>query len=157
MKIKIKKTTKNTSNTQLSYNFFRFSTLNQILNKKMSSSVATAPESPSHLEELNQQQQQQPLTRNPTAPSSFNASPKPVHEMQRQSSASGSMASAPVHAVTAYLKHLFGYSAKPTKRSLSEEAECGSPESLSEWLRQGSNPNEFDAYGYSPLINACLR
>lgn len=77
--------------------------------------------------------------------------PKP--ELQRQSSTG----TTPVQTVTNYFKHLFGLSAKPTKRSLSEEAECGSPESLIEWLRQGSNPNEVDAYGYTPLINACLR
>jgi len=32
---------------------------------------------------------------------------------------------------------MLGLNAKTTKRSLSEEAECGSPESLEEWLRQG--------------------
>lgn len=46
---------------------------------------------------------------------------------------------------------------KITKRSLSEEAECGSPESLIEWLRKGADPNEVDPYGYTPLVNACLR
>lgn len=46
---------------------------------------------------------------------------------------------------------------KTTKRSLSEEAESGSPDSVSEWLRSGSNPNEKDAYGYTPLVNACMR
>jgi hypothetical protein len=63
----------------------------------------------------------------------------------------------PVVAIASYIKHLFGLNAKTTKRSLSEEAECGSPESLSEWLRQGSDPNEVDAYGYTPLVNASLR
>lgn len=48
-------------------------------------------------------------------------------------------------------------SVKPTKRTLSEEAECGTPESISEWLRQGASPNEVDPYGYTPLVNACLR
>lgn len=78
-------------------------------------------------------------------------------EIQRQMSSSPSFANAPVSAISAYLKHLFGLNAKTTKRSLSEEAECGSPESLEEWLRQGSNPNELDAYGYTPLVNASLR
>ena len=59
--------------------------------------------------------------------------------------------------VMAPLKHLFGIHPKPTKRSLSEEAECGSPESLSEWLRRGSDVNEVDPYGYTPLVNASLR
>ncbi len=65
--------------------------------------------------------------------------------------------SGPVTAISSYLKHLFGLNAKTTKRTLSEEAECGSPESIQEWLRQGSNANECDAYGYTPLVNACLR
>lgn len=79
---------------------------------------------------------------------------------QLSSSAGGTgsgLGSTPVQAVTAYLRNLLGLSAKPTKRTLSEEAECGSPDSLREWLRQGSNPNEIDAYGYTPLVNACLR
>lgn len=67
------------------------------------------------------------------------------------------LSTTPVQAVTAYLKSLLGLSAKPTKRTLSEEAECGSSESVREWLRQGSDPNEIDAYGYTPLVNACLR
>lgn len=73
------------------------------------------------------------------------------------SSSAGGLSTTPVQAVTAYLKNLLGLSAKPTKRTLSEEAECGSPDSLREWLRQGSDPNEVDAYGYTPLVNACLR
>ena len=62
--------------------------------------------------------------------------------------------------ISAYLnplKNLFGIHPKTTKRSLSEEAECGSPESLSEWLRRGSDVNEVDPYGYTPLVNASLR
>jgi len=73
------------------------------------------------------------------------------------SSSAGGLSTTPVQAVTAYLKNLLGLTAKPTKRTLSEEAECGSPDSLREWLRQGSDPNEIDAYGYTPLVNACLR
>jgi hypothetical protein len=72
-------------------------------------------------------------------------------------SSSPSFVTAPVSTISAYLKHMLGLNAKTTKRSLSEEAECGSPESLEEWLRQGSNPNEYDAYGYTPLVNASLR
>lgn len=99
-------------------------------------------------------QQKQPITHIPTTPSAI-GTPQSA-QYQRQSSG-GSTGSTPVQTVTAYLKHLLGLSAKPTKRSLSEEAECGSPDSIGEWLRQGSNPNEFDAYGYTPLVNACLR
>ena len=63
-----------------------------------------------------------------------------------------------VSMISSYFKSWFG-SAQPkvTKRSLSEEAECGSPESLSEWIRKGSDVNEIDAYGYTPLVNASLR
>ena len=63
----------------------------------------------------------------------------------------------PVSVIGTYIRQFLGFGKKTTKRSLSEEAECGSPESLSEWLRQGSDPNEVDAYGYTPLVNACLK
>ena len=67
-------------------------------------------------------------------------------------SSSPSFVTAPVTAIGAYLKHMLGLNAKTTKRSLSEEAECGSPDSIAEWLRTGSDPNELDAYGYTPLV-----
>lgn len=82
--------------------------------------------------------------------------PPKSNELHRQMSASSSLTT-PVSAISSYLKSLLGMNAKVTKRSLSEEAECGSPESLQEWLRQGSDPNEIDPYGYTPLVNACLR
>lgn len=72
-------------------------------------------------------------------------------------SPSSSNSNTPISLITNYLKNLLGLNSKTTKRSLSEEAECGAPESLQEWLRLGSDPNEIDAYGYTPLINACLR
>jgi hypothetical protein len=100
---------------------------------------------------------QSTLTRTATLPSpSLQSSPS---HFQRQTSATTASSgyTTPVTVITDYLKHILGLNAKTTKRSLSEEAECGSPESLSEWLRQGSNPNELDAYGYTPLINASLR
>jgi ankyrin repeat protein len=63
-----------------------------------------------------------------------------------------------VSMISSYIKSWFGSSQpKITKRSLSEEAECGSPESLSEWIKKGSNVDEIDAYGYTPLVNASLR
>lgn len=105
--------------------------------------------------------------KNPTTPGavegtggggSASTTPRSNSEIHRHMhSSSPSIANASMNAVTSYLKHLLGLNAKPTKRSLSEEAECGSPDSLSEWVRQGSDPNETDAYGYTPLINACLR
>ena len=48
---------------------------------------------------------------------------------------------------------LFGYHAK-TKRSLAEEAESGDETSVFSWIREGVDPDEFDAYGYTPLLNA---
>ena len=108
------------------------------------------------------------LTRNATMPANVSGQAAPRSPLQRQTSAAGPSSSSsatltqsyvtqPVNALTDYLKYILGFNAKTTKRSLSEEAECGSPESLSEWLRQGSSPNEIDAYGYTPLINASLR
>ena len=82
-------------------------------------------------------------------------------DLNKMSSSPAATASSPltgpVNAISSYIKHLFGLNVKTTKRTLSEEAECGSPESIQEWLRQGSNANECDAYGYTPLVNACLR
>jgi ankyrin repeat protein len=72
-------------------------------------------------------------------------------------SPSSSIGNTPISSITHYLKNLLGLNYKTTKRSLSEEAECGAPDSLQEWLRLGSDPNEIDAYGYTPLVNACLR
>lgn len=107
-----------------------------------------------------------PLARNSTQPANLGASPRQAI-LQRQLSAqsnsgnqnasSSSPSTTAASSLTSYLKYLLGMSHKPTKRTLSEEAECGTPESISEWLRQGSDPNEIDAYGYTPLINACLR
>ena len=99
------------------------------------------------------------LSRNSTVPSAFSRTPPKSTSgaLNRQMSSSGSVATAPASTITEYLKYMLGISAKTTKRSLSEEAECGSPDSLNNWLRQGSNPNELDAYGYTPLINASLR
>ena len=51
---------------------------------------------------------------------------------------------------------LFGYHNK-TKRTLSEEAECGDEVSVCTWIKNdGVNPNETDAYGYTPLLNATV-
>ncbi|CAF1034269.1 unnamed protein product [Brachionus calyciflorus] len=50
-------------------------------------------------------------------------------------------------------KYLLGYHSK-TKRSLAEEAECGDECSVNTWIREGYAPDELDAYGYTPLLNA---
>lgn len=51
-------------------------------------------------------------------------------------------------------RYLFGYHNK-TKRSLAEEAESGDEISVCSWIKDGCDPNELDAYGYTPLLNAC--
>lgn len=48
---------------------------------------------------------------------------------------------------------IFGIHSK-TKRTLAEEAESGDELSVSSWIRDGADPNERDAYGYTPLLNA---
>ncbi len=50
-------------------------------------------------------------------------------------------------------RYVFGIHPK-TKRCLAEEAESGDDSSLGAWFRDGVNPNECDAYGYTPLLNA---
>jgi ankyrin repeat protein len=57
-------------------------------------------------------------------------------------------------AADALRRIIFGYHSK-TKRSISEEAESGDEESVNSWIKDGADPNEKDAYGYTPLINAC--
>ena len=98
------------------------------------------------------------LGRTVTTPSTFDTPPR-SNDFQRQNSAAAapSLVTAPVSVVASYLRHMLGFGHKTTKRSLSEEAESGSPDSISEWLRNGSDPNEKDAYGYTPLVNACMR
>lgn len=50
-------------------------------------------------------------------------------------------------------RYILGYHSK-TKRTLSEEAECGDEISVISWIRDGYDPDEVDAYGYTPLLNA---
>lgn len=50
---------------------------------------------------------------------------------------------------------LFGYHSK-TKRTLTEEAECGDELSVQSWTKDGVDPNSVDAYGYTPLLNASV-
>ena len=50
-------------------------------------------------------------------------------------------------------KYIFGIHSK-TKRTLAEEAECGDEVACFSWIRDGVDPNEVDAYGYTPLLNA---
>ncbi|CAF2413013.1 unnamed protein product [Rotaria sp. Silwood2] len=47
-------------------------------------------------------------------------------------------------------------SPQKTKRSLPEEAECGSVDGIRCWLREGADINAPDAYGYTPLMNAAM-
>ncbi|CAF4201598.1 unnamed protein product, partial [Rotaria socialis] len=46
--------------------------------------------------------------------------------------------------------------AQKTKRSLPEEAECGSLDGIRCWIREGADIDAADAYGYTPLINAAM-
>ncbi|CAF3379583.1 unnamed protein product [Rotaria socialis] len=43
-----------------------------------------------------------------------------------------------------------------TKRSLPEEAECGTADGIRCWLREGADIDALDAYGYTPLMNAAM-
>lgn len=124
----------------------------------MNSALNETPVTPENF--TNEKQSKPKLIRTSTTPSASSLETPPksndIHRTNSMS-ASPSTATTPVSAISAYLKNLLGLNAKITKRSLSEEAECGTPESLTEWLRQGSDPNEIDPYGYTPLVNACLR
>lgn len=53
----------------------------------------------------------------------------------------------------AFRYYFYGLHEK-TKRTLAEEAECGDEISVASWIKDGSDPNELDAYGYTPLLNA---
>jgi len=50
-------------------------------------------------------------------------------------------------------RYIFGFNAK-TKRTLAEEAESGEETSVCSWIIDGCDPNEEDAYGYTPILNA---
>lgn len=50
---------------------------------------------------------------------------------------------------------MLGYHTK-TKRTLPEEAESGDEVSVCTWIKNGVNPNDTDAYGYTPLLNASI-
>ena len=52
-----------------------------------------------------------------------------------------------------FQRYFLGHHAK-TKATLAEEAESGDEGSVNSWLREGANPNEMDAYGCTPLLNA---
>ena len=52
-------------------------------------------------------------------------------------------------------RFFFGYHSK-TKRSLTEEAECGDELSVQSWTKDGVDPNQLDEYGYTPLLNASV-
>jgi len=60
-----------------------------------------------------------------------------------------------IKTATDSLLGLFSPSIK-TKRSLPEEAECGSLEAIKVWIREGADVNQPDAYGYTALMNAAM-
>jgi hypothetical protein len=80
---------------------------------------------------------------------------------QGENQAAKGLSSSPnvIMSISSFVQRMLGYNnnVKPTKRTLSEEAECGAPDSLAEWVKNGANVNEIDAYGYTPLVNASLR
>jgi len=57
------------------------------------------------------------------------------------------------HPSETFNRLVFGIHSK-TKRTLAEEAESGDELSVNSWIRDGTDPNEVDAYGYTPLLNA---
>lgn len=72
--------------------------------------------------------------------------------MNRSISHSPNLYSSPGEMIARYL---FGYRPhQKTKRSLAEEAECGDEVSVTTWIKEGVDPDELDAYGYTPLLNA---
>jgi len=118
----------------------------------MSSSAAlTSSTSVSPNNETAARGAQAALQRQFTVPASFSPL-QPVPGGRKQS-----ITTAPVSTITEYIKYMLGFNSAPTKRSLSEEAESGTPDSIGEWLRRGSCVNEIDPYGYTPLINCSLR
>jgi len=60
-----------------------------------------------------------------------------------------------IKTTTGLIFNLFS-SPRKTKRSLPEEAECGSVDGIKCWLREGADINAPDAYGYTPLMNAAM-
>jgi hypothetical protein len=119
------------------------------MNSSILSQIPDTPQTPSS-NDSDKSKAKSSLIRTSTLPTSF-ATP-PTNDFTRQMSASPSLTNSSYNTITQYLKNLLGLNAKTTKRSLNEEAECGSPDSIAEWLRTGSDPNELDAYGYTPLV-----
>lgn len=76
-----------------------------------------------------------------------------VKKIQRSISASPYGSPYTPNARDVISRYLFGYHYK-TKRSLAEEAECGDEVSVCSWIKDGVDPDETDAYGYTPLLNA---
>jgi hypothetical protein len=85
------------------------------------------------------------------------ASSRPINKQTRARSASTSatpsLYSYMLSPRQAIQRYVFGFHAK-TKRCLAEEAENGDEISIGSWIRDGHNPDELDAYGYTPLLNA---
>lgn len=119
------------------------------MNSSILSQIPDTPQTPSS-NDSDKYKAKSSLIRTSTLPTSF-ATP-PNNDLTRQMSASPSLTNSSYNTITQYLKNLLGLNAKTTKRSLNEEAECGSPDSIAEWFRTGSDPNELDAYGYTPLV-----
>lgn len=94
-----------------------------------------------------------PTTTPPHYQRSASTQPKSTTRVPLGSARSSSMAY-PSQGIYSYVSGLlFGHHNK-TKRSLAEEAECGDETSVCSWIKEGCDPDEVDAYGYTPLLNA---
>lgn len=90
-----------------------------------------------------------------TSPDELTTNNHSVTKLQRSSSTSPKLYSYMPSPKQTFRHYILGAHAK-TKRSLAEEAESGDDHSVNTWIRDGCDPNEADAYGYSPLINASI-
>jgi hypothetical protein len=84
--------------------------------------------------------------------SNNNQPPSLARSLSNSMSTSPSFLNSPKEALQRFF---FGYHSK-TKRSLTEEAECGDEFSVQSWTKDGVDPNQVDEYGYTPLLNAAV-
>jgi ankyrin repeat protein len=83
---------------------------------------------------------------------SHTVAPSLARSLSNSISTSPSFLNSPKEALQRFF---FGYHSK-TKRSLTEEAECGDEFSVQSWTKAGVDPNTVDEYGYTPLLNASV-
>jgi hypothetical protein len=108
---------------------------------------------PSHTAPQSPDVQQQVRSVNRRRAAATGGSSQPERQQQRSMSVSPGLYSYVSDSKVALERLLFGYHVK-TKRSLAEEAESGDETSVFSWIKDGVDPDEFDTYGYTPLLNA---